>query len=156
MPEITPIGVIRTPFTQSAGTPIQSAMSEAIGRIELLPVFEPGLRDLDGFDSIWLIYGFDRIDEPRLTVRPYLDTIERGVFATRAPARPNAIGMSAVRLLEVSANTLIVSGVDMLDGTPLFDIKPYVPAFDIHPVERIGWYGQVSKEITVADGRFER
>src|SRR5271165_6927861 len=140
MPEIRPIGVIRTPFLCAAGTPIQSSVSRGVeGRVELFPGFEAGLRDLDGFDRIWLLYYFDRAVETQLVVRPYLKEIDCGVFATRSPARPNHIGMSPVRLLGVKGCTLLVSDVDILDGTPLLDIKPYVPAFDHFPVERVGW-----------------
>ncbi len=89
-------------------------------------------------------------------VRPYLDPVERGVFATRSPARPNRIGMSPVRLLGVQGATLLVCDADMLDGTPLLDIKPYVPAFDHFPVTRVGWYERVSAAGAVADARFER
>ncbi|MGO9230484.1 MAG: tRNA (N6-threonylcarbamoyladenosine(37)-N6)-methyltransferase TrmO, partial [Bryobacteraceae bacterium] len=138
---IQPIGVIRTPFARAAGTPIQSSVSRgAEGRVELFAGLEAGLRDIEGFERIWLIYSFDRASEPQLVVRPYLDLVDRGIFATRSPARPNRIGMSPVRLLGVQGAALLVSDVDMLDGTPLLDIKPYVPAFDHFPVERVGWY----------------
>ena len=157
MLEIRPIGVIRTPFVRAAGTPIQSSVSQGVeGRVELLPGFEDGLRDLDGFDRIWLIYFFDRASETQLVVQPYLSGINRGVFATRSPARPNHIGMSPVRLVGVQGNTLLVSDVDILDGTPLLDIKPYVPAFDHFSVEHLGWYANMSATGAVADGRFER
>jgi tRNA-Thr(GGU) m(6)t(6)A37 methyltransferase TsaA len=156
-PSIQSIGVIRTPFPQSAGTPIQSAVAGAAeGRVELFAGYEQGLKDVDGFERLWLIYWFDRVAERGLLVRPYLDTVERGVFATRSPARPNRLGMSAVRLLRVEGNALIVAGVDMLDGTPLLDIKPYVPAFDHFAVERTGWYGDATGAGAVADDRFER
>jgi tRNA-Thr(GGU) m(6)t(6)A37 methyltransferase TsaA len=152
-----PIGHIRTPFRQSAGTPIQtSAARNAPGSVILFPEFAGGLKDLEGFERIWLIYWFDRAAEPRLLVRPYLDNNERGVFATRAPARPNKIGMSPVRLLGIEGNVLKIAGVDMLDGTPLLDIKPYVPAFDHFPVKRTGWYGSKTGAGTEADERFER
>lgn len=151
------IGVIRTPFQRAAGTPIQSSLAGGVeGRVELLPEFELALKDLGGFDRIWLIYYFDRAAEPQPLVRPYLDTVERGVFATRAPARPNPIGMSPVRLLAVEGTTLRVSEIDILDGTPLLDIKPYVPAFDCLAAERVGWYDTLAKRDAVADGRFEQ
>ena len=157
MPSIQPIGVIRTPFLRAAGTPIQSSVSRgAEGQVELFAEFADGLKDVEGFDRLWLLYSFDRASEPQLLVRPYLDRVERGVFATRSPARPNRIGMSAVRLLGVRGATLLVSDVDMLDGSPLLDIKPYVPAFDHFAVERVGWYQSVPAEGAVADGRFER
>jgi tRNA-Thr(GGU) m(6)t(6)A37 methyltransferase TsaA len=154
--EIRPIGTIRTPFARATGTPIQSSVSRgAEGRVELMPEFRAGLRDIEGFDRVWLIYCFDRASEPQLLVRPYLDPAERGVFATRSPARPNRIGMSPVRLLSVHDGVLIVADVDMLDGTPLLDIKPYVPAFDHFAVERTGWYERVATVEAVADDRFE-
>jgi tRNA (adenine37-N6)-methyltransferase len=106
--------------------------------VELFPGFEQGLKDIEGFERVWLLYSFDRASEPQLVVRPYLDPVERGIFATRSPARPNRIGMSPVGLLGVQGATLLVCDVDMLDGTPLLDIKPYVPAFDHFPVEASG------------------
>ncbi len=157
MPALRPIGVIRTPFRRAAGTPVQSSVScGAEGRVELYPGFEQGLKDIDGFDRVWLLYSFHRASEPQLVVRPYLDPVERGIFATRSPARPNHIGMSPVRLRGVQGATLLVSDVDMLDGTPLLDIKPYVPVFDHFTVERVGWYERVSAVGAVADARFER
>jgi len=124
--------------------------------VELFAGFRAGLRDIEGFERIWLLYSFDRASEPQLLARPYLDAMERGIFATRSPARPNCIGMSPVRLLGMQGAALLVADVDMLDGTPLLDIKPYVPAFDHFPVERVGWYKGVSAQGAVADGRFER
>ncbi|HNS23112.1 MAG TPA: tRNA (N6-threonylcarbamoyladenosine(37)-N6)-methyltransferase TrmO [Sedimentisphaerales bacterium] len=134
-----PIGIICSPFTQAAGTPVQASMAEGTtGTVEILPAFAAGLKDLDGFDRIWLLYWFDRTVAPKLIVTPYLDDQPHGVFATRAPARPNAIGMSAVRLLRIDGCILHVADVDILDGTPLLDIKPYVPQFDHLPAERTG------------------
>jgi tRNA-Thr(GGU) m(6)t(6)A37 methyltransferase TsaA len=108
-----------------------------------------------GFDRLWLIYLLDRASAVQLVVRPYLDSEERGVFATRSPARPNAIGLSAVRLLGVEENRLLIAGVDMLDGSPLLDIKPYVPAFDCFNLARAGWYTGKTAAGVVADNRFE-
>jgi tRNA-Thr(GGU) m(6)t(6)A37 methyltransferase TsaA len=152
-----PIGIIRSPYHNAAGTPIQTAAAppEAVGSVEVSPEFAAGLKDLDGFERIWLIYWFDRVTTPKLLVKPYLDTRERGVFATRAPARPNRIGMSPVRLLRVDGNVLHIGGVDILDGTPLLDIKPYFPAFDHFEVKRTGWYPQKPAGGAVADDRFE-
>ena len=153
---LSPIGLIYTPFQHSEGTPIQSAMaSGAQGTVELFPEFTPGLLDLAGFERLWLIYLLDRASAARLIARPYLDTQEHGIFATRSPARPNHIGLSSVRLLSVDQNRLLISDVDMLDGTPLLDIKPYVPAFDCFNVTRTGWYAGKSAEGVVADNRFE-
>lgn len=152
-----PIGRIHTPFADSAGTPIQSAGANgAEGTVEVLDEYGAGLQDLAGFERIWLIYHFHRAVAPRLRVRPFLDTAERGVFSTRAPARPNHIGMSPVRLLGIDGNTLRVAGVDMLDGTPLLDIKPYIPAFDCFDAARTGWYGDKTASGIVADRRYQR
>jgi tRNA-Thr(GGU) m(6)t(6)A37 methyltransferase TsaA len=154
--KMVPIGVIHTPFQQSEGTPIQSAVANgARGVVELYPEFTPGLLDVVEFERLWLIYLLDRAAAPHLLARPYLDTQEHGIFATRSPARPNHIGLSAVRLLGVEGNRLQVSDVDMLDGTPLLDIKPYVPDFDCFEVKRVGWYAGKSAKNVVADDRFE-
>ncbi len=150
------IGVIHTPHRASPGTPVQAAAATGIpGRVEVLPEFAPGLKDLEGFERIWLVYWFDRAKPAELTVIPYLDSLSRGVFATRAPCRPNPIGLSCVRLLEVRQNVLHVDGVDMLDGTPLLDIKPYIPAFDALEAKRVGWLAEAPRQTAVADGRFE-
>ena len=153
---IEPIGIIHSPFTQPIGTPIQSALADgAEGWIELSAEFVPALRDLDGFDRIWLLYWFDRCADVRLEVTPYLDQVSRGLFATRAPSRPNPIGLSPVRLTSVEKNILRIADVDILDGTPLLDIKPYAPRFDHFTVERCGWLDQVAAgKHTLADNRF--
>jgi tRNA (adenine37-N6)-methyltransferase len=153
---LSAIGVIHTPFARASGTPIQASSGhEAQGTVEVFPEFAEGLKDLAGFERAWLFYLFDRASEPSLVVRPYLDPHPRGIFATRSPARPNRIGMSAVRLLAVRNNRLRVGGVDMLNGTPLLDIKPYVPAFDHFAVKRVGWYEGISPAGVIADDRFE-
>jgi tRNA-Thr(GGU) m(6)t(6)A37 methyltransferase TsaA len=121
---IAPIGLIHTPFKSAKGTPIQGAASSgAQGVVELLPELIAGLGDLTEFERIWLIYLLDRASPVQLVVRPFMDTEDRGVFATRAPARPNPIGLSAVRLFSVEENRLLIGDVDMLDGTPLLDIS---------------------------------
>jgi tRNA-Thr(GGU) m(6)t(6)A37 methyltransferase TsaA len=153
----TPIGIIHTPFQEAAGTPIQTSRARgARGTVHVFEKYRAGLKDLEGFDRVWLIYRFHRMAKVRLTVVPYLDTEERGIFATRAPVRPNAIGISAVRLLRVKGATLEVADVDMLDGTPLLDIKPYVPEFDRHAVKKTGWFGRSRSRRQNADRRFER
>jgi len=116
------------------------------------------LVDLDGFERIWLIYWFDRSRTPQLSVLPYRDTRERGLFATRVPARINPIGMSAVRLLGVDGTTLRVAEIDILDGTPLLDIKPYVPDYDAYPGARAGWVDapHIKKDPMCADSRFSK
>jgi tRNA-Thr(GGU) m(6)t(6)A37 methyltransferase TsaA len=151
------IGRIRSPFREPAGTPIQpSRAGGAGGTVEVFDEYVDGLKDLDGFERIWLIYWLDRAPEPRLLVTPFLDDCERGVFATRAPARPNAIGMSSVRLLRVTGNTLEVADIDIVDGTPLLDIKPYIAEFDCHSVKKSGWFDQATGRRSVADGRFDK
>jgi tRNA-Thr(GGU) m(6)t(6)A37 methyltransferase TsaA len=137
---VRPIGVIHSPFQSIENMPIQSVGATGIrGEVELLAEFAAGLKDLEGFSHIILLYHFHRAAEPKLTVTPFLDAEPRGVFATRAPSRPNAIGLSVVRLLSVEGNVLRIENVDILDGTPLLDIKPYAPEIDHHEVERTGW-----------------
>ena len=136
-----PIGVIRTPFTDTAGMPIQAAAAAGTrGTIELDPAFADGLLDLDGFSHLTLLYHLHEIREPRIVVTPFLDAARHGIFATRSPARPNPIGLSTVRLVAITGTTLEIEDVDMLDGTPLLDLKPYVPAFDDRSGARIGWF----------------
>ena len=137
-----PIGVIRTPFTEPSEAPIQASRSRAAGRVEVDPAFSPGLQDLEGFSHIYLLYVFHRSTGYALQVKPLLDARPHGLFATRYPARPNQVGLSVVRLMARQGDTLEVEGVDMLDGTPLLDIKPYVPEFDVHAVTHTGWYAQ--------------
>lgn len=152
--ELTPIGVIHSPYQEQTGTPIQPRWAVGVqGTVELLPAFEPGLRDLEGFERIWLLCWLNRACKANMRVVPYLDTQPRGLFATRAPSRPNPIGLSCVRLLTVEGVLLRVAELDVLDGTPLLDIKPYIPDHDVFDVHRIGWYanGQRAKR---ADDRF--
>ena len=154
---LKPIGIIHSPFRQAAETPIQSAMAkDAEGAVELFPEFTPALLDLEGFDRIWLLYWFDRSAASRLVVKPFLDTIEHGVFATRSPCRPNPLGISCVRLLSVEGHRLRIGEPDILDQTPLLDIKPYVPAFDCFKVKRIGWLADKTRDCVLADDRFEK
>lgn len=153
---LTPIGLIRSPFQEPAGTPIQpSYAAEAEGTVEVFPEYAEGLLDLDGFERIWLLYWLDRAPPPRLRVVPFRDKIPHGLFATRAPCRPNPIGLSCVRLLSVKGNLLTVAGVDILDGTSLLDIKPYAPQFDAFPQSRAGWLEEGRSNRTLADRRFE-
>ena len=136
----SPIGVIRTPFTDLAGMPIQPAGARGVrGTVEVSESYGEGLADLDAFSRIILIYAFHECTTCKLTVTPFLDTTPRGVFATRAPCRPNPIGISIVRLTGRAGTVLTVEDIDVLDGTPLLDIKPYVPAFDAYTDSRCGW-----------------
>ncbi len=135
-----PIGIIRTPFTEKSETPIQASRSNAKGVVEVFPEYADGLQDLEGFSHIILLYAFHELNGYSLLVKPFLDDQLRGLFATRYPARPNPIGLSVVRLIARKNNLLQVEGMDMLDGTPLLDIKPYVPDFDVRAGTRTGWY----------------
>jgi tRNA-Thr(GGU) m(6)t(6)A37 methyltransferase TsaA len=140
-----PIGLIHSPFTGLHGIPIQASRSEAQGVVELYPEFEAGLTDIDGFSHIHLLYALHKSSGYSLTVKPFLDDHERGLFATRHPRRPNPLGMSIVRLISRQGSMLNVEGLDMLDHTPLLDIKPYLPEFDVRDNVRTGWYGTRSK-----------
>jgi tRNA (adenine37-N6)-methyltransferase len=154
---LQPIGVIHSPYTAQAGTPIQSVYApDARGSVTLFEPYSEAVADLEGFERIWLIYHLHQISGWQPRVVPYRDTVERGVFATRSPARPNAIGLSVVSLLAVDGATLTIAGVDVLDGTPLVDIKPYVPAFDCYPGSRAGWLDASGSTRTRADDRFVR
>lgn len=133
-------GVICTPFTERKGMPIQPAFSDAMGRVEVLPAYAAGLEDLEAFSHVILIYELHRSQGYSLRVKPFLDDVAHGLFATRHPCRPNPIGLSIVRLLARRAASLEVAGIDVLDGTPLLDIKPYVPDFDAVHSARAGWY----------------
>lgn len=154
-----PIGIISTPFTVPEGTPIQPKAAAGIGgTVKLFPEFSEGLQDLSGFSHIFLIYHFHFCQGFALLVKPFLDDEQRGVFATRAPARPNPIGLSLVRLDGIEGDTLHIRDVDMLDGTPLLDIKPFVPEFDSRDQVRIGWLTENLNKLKTMkdDGRFLR
>ena len=153
--QIEPIGIIHTPFKQAQGTPIQPIKGKGgKGWVEMDDAYADGLKDLDGFERIWLLFWCHRASEVKMHVKPYMDTEIRGLFSTRAPSRPNAIGMSCVKLLSIAGNRLEIEDVDMLDGTPLLDIKPYVAKFDTFEVSRCGWTDNVTNENTKADNRF--
>jgi len=154
--EFRPIGIIHSPYPDPAGVPIQGFLAKNVrGSVEVFPEFGEALADLDGFSHIILIYHFHRSSGFAQKCRPFLDTRERGVFATRAPRRPNPIGISIVGLLGMDACRLAVDSLDIVDGTPLLDIKPYVPDFDIRDAVRAGWYATAAnKGQTVADSRF--
>jgi tRNA-Thr(GGU) m(6)t(6)A37 methyltransferase TsaA len=149
-----PIGVIRSEHTKPEETPIQPVYSEGCqGRAEVFPEFAAGLRDLEGFSHIYLVYHMHRADRPQLVVKPFLQDVERGVFATRAPCRPNPIGLSIVRMVRREGNILYLDGVDVLDGTPLLDIKPYTAKFDHIESTRNGWQDEVDEETARLRGR---
>lgn len=144
---IRPIGVVRTRYHNKYDAPRQPEVDDRIdsATIELLPHrnFEQGLHDLLGFDRIWLITWFDRAENWKPKVLPPRDRTKRGVFATRSPHRPNPIGLTCVRLLEVKGLTLSIEGTDLLDGTPVLDIKPYLPYADAFPEAAAGWLDNV-------------
>jgi len=153
-----PIGIIRSPYREPRGVPIQPTAAIGVeGIVEIFPEYSEGLEDLEGFSHIILIYHFhlSKIPAP-LKVRPYMDEQPHGVFATRAPSRPNPIGISIVRLLRIEKNKLYIQDLDIIDGTPLLDIKPYVPEFDERVVERIGWLERnvIKLPHSRDDGRF--
>ena len=149
-----PIGVIRSEHVVSQETPIQPVYAwDCLGRVELLPEFADGLHDIDGFSHIYLIYHFDRAEAAKLRVKPFLQDTERGVFSTRAPCRPNAIGLSVVELLRREGNVLHFAGADILDGTPLLDIKPFTSKFDGVTPTRSGWQDEVDEETVQMRGK---
>jgi len=135
-----PIGILHTPFETKEGVPIQGVFDpEARGRAELFKEYEPGLQDIEGFSHLILIYVFHRSTGYDLVCRPYMEEQVRGLFAIRAPRRPNPIGFSVVRLERREGNILYLAEVDMMDGTPLLDIKPFVPRFDHREEAKVGW-----------------
>lgn len=135
-----PIGILHTSFKTKEGVPIQGVFDpEAKGRAELLKEYEPGLQDIEGFSHLILIYVFHRSIGYDLVCRPYMEEQVRGLFAVRAPRRPNPIGFSVVRLERREGNILYLAEVDMLDGTPLLDVKPFVPRFDHRDGAKVGW-----------------
>ena len=152
--ECKPIGVIRSPHTRAEDTPIQPVFAQGIsGRVEVFAEYEHGLRDIEGFSHVYLIYTFDRAEAFRLEVTPFLGDQPRGIFATRAPNRPNPLGLSLVRLVRRKGRVLHIEDVDVLDGTPLLDIKPYVERFDSRSGARCGWQDEVDDETASAKGR---
>ena len=156
--EFTPIGVIHSPFTDLEGTRIQPAGAEGVkGTVEVFEQFHDGLKDLDGFSHIVLLYHFHRSQGFKLHVVPFMDAQPRGLFSTRAPKRPNQIGLSVVRLEAIENGVLHVRNIDVLDDTPLLDIKPYVPEFDAQDDIRTGWLEQARKTVSerASDERFK-
>ena len=151
------IGTIHSPFTELSGMPIQpTSESSARGTVELDPKFAEGLKDLDSFSHIYLIYHLHEAHTAKLRVVPFLDTEERGIFATRAPSRPNPIGLSLVKLVAIDQNRIHVDQLDVLYGTPLLDLKPFIPAFEGEEDVRMGWVEQAREKVRSArsDHRF--
>ncbi len=149
-----PIGVIRSGHTEAVKTPIQPVFArDCMGWVEVFPEYAEGLHDLEGFSHIFLLYHFHRAGPPRLKIKPYLQDVERGVFATRAPCRPNPIGISIVELMRREGNVLHVAGLDVLDGTPLLDLKPYTAMFDRIEGTRNGWQDAVDPRTARGRGR---
>ncbi len=143
---LTPIGIIHSPFATRETAPIQATRSQAVGQVEIFPEFLDGLQDLEGFSHIILLYLFHHSKGYSLLVKPFLDDRLRGLFATRHPNRPNPIGISIVRLSARRGQYLDICGLDMLDGTPVLDIKPFVPDFDLRSGATAGWYTHRSVE----------
>ena len=153
--QLTPIGCIHSPHGDPETTPIQPRFARGVrGRVEVFEAYEEGLADLEGFSHLFLIYGLHRAGPPTLTVVPFMDDRTRGIFATRHPARPNALGLSLVRLVGREGRWLEVEGLDVVDGTPLIDLKPYYPAFDAPEGEvRAGWLEGVPDAVAERRGR---
>ncbi len=154
--QLRAIGVVHSRFAVPEGMPIQAVASEAVGTIEVFEEFAAGLADIEGFDHLIVLYRFHLARGESLSVKPFLDDVERGVFATRAPMRPNHMGLSIVRLERVEGCVLHIGNVDMVSGTPVLDIKPYVPAFDQpRGGGRVGWFESRLGNLatTRADGR---
>jgi tRNA-Thr(GGU) m(6)t(6)A37 methyltransferase TsaA len=148
-----PIGIIRSGHTKPEDVPIQPVFAAGCkGRVEIFSEYAEGLHDLEGFSHLYLIYHFHRAGPMKLRVKPFMDTMERGLFATRAPVRPNAIGLSIVALTGFEGLVLHLDGVDILDGTPLLDIKPYTARFDCIQDTRNGWQDAIRDEDAAVRG----
>jgi tRNA-Thr(GGU) m(6)t(6)A37 methyltransferase TsaA len=153
------IGTVHTPFKEAKGTPIQPGAAAGIeGTIEVFQEYSEGLKDLEGFSHIILVYHFHRVRNTSLEIIPFMDDKKHGIFSTRAPNRPNPIGISVVRLTGIEGNILHVKNLDILDGTPLLDIKPYIPEFDLQAVDGKGWLENNIGKLPSSkdDGRFEK
>lgn len=154
-----PIGIIHSPFRKPRGTPIQpSAARDIQGTVEIFSEYVEGLKDIEGFSHITLIYHLHLSKRYSLKIKPFMDDTPRGLFATRAPSRPNPIGISTVRLDKVEGTTLYIRDVDIVDGTPLLDIKPYVPEFDLREKFKRGWLDKNIHKLrkTKDNGRFKK
>ncbi len=154
----SPIGIIHSPFQERENMPIQPAGAKGVkGTVEVFEAFQEGLKDLDGFSHIILLYHFHRSHSFNMQVVPFMDSEPRGLFATRAPKRPNPIGLSIVPVDKIENGVIHIRNVDILDGTPLLDIKPYVPEFDAQENVRTGWLEQARKTVATrrSDDRFK-
>lgn len=152
------IGIINTPFTTIADAPIQPKGAKDIeGTIRINPEWQEGLQDLEGFSHLYLIYLFHKATRVSMKVTPFMDSVQRGVFATRSPLRPNHIGISIVRLVSIADNIITIKDIDTLDNTPLLDIKPYIPAFDAVENGTSGWMTASPDQVAAArsDDRFK-
>ena len=152
-----PVGVVHSPHKELAGMPVQPPSAAGIaGEIEIFPEYAEGLLDIEGFSRIMVFYHLHRSAGPLLSAIPFLDTVPHGVFASRIPRRPNSLGFSVVRLLSRDRNILKIADVDILDGTPVLDIKPYVPEFDSYPNESSGWFAEKLDDMSSkrSDDRF--
>jgi len=148
------IGIVHSPHNDSSSTPIQPVFARGIkGTVTLDPRYTNGLMDLEGFSHIYLLYVFHKAGETKLTLRPFLEETKHGIFATRAPCRPNKLGFSVVKLIAVEDNVLHIEDVDILDGTPIVDIKPYVKRFDTRENVRSGWQDEIDDETAALRGR---
>ena len=142
------IGVIHSGHTRPEETPIQPVFASGCkGQVEVFPEFAEGLRDMERFSHIYLVYHFHQVNEVRLLTKPFLQDREHGIFATRAPCRPNPIGLSIVKLVGRAGNVLLIEGADILDATPLLDIKPYSKRFDNIATQRNGWQDEIDDTI---------
>lgn len=156
--KLNPVGYIYTPYDDVEDMPIQPAGATGVeGRIVVNPEYIEGLADIEDFSHIMLLYYFHRVKNPQLTVVPFLDNEPHGIFATRSPTRPNKIGISVVKLISVDRDTLYIENIDVLNGTPVLDIKPYFIDFDHHDAYRFGWYERAFGKVKNArsDDRFK-
>ena len=154
-----PIGIIHSPFKEPKGTPIQPYTAKGIrGIVEIFPEYIKGLKDIEGFSHIILLYHFHLAKDYSLDVKPFMDSKLHGLFATRAPARPNPIGLSVVRLIKVKENKIYIKDVDIIEGTPLLDVKPFVEEFDQPGILKRGWLEKNINKLPKSkdDGRFAR
>lgn len=162
MPVVTynPIGgIVYSPFKKPEGTPVQSvATKDTFATIEIFPEYTEGLKDLDGFSHIYVLFHLHLAKSKSLLVIPFLDNVQHGIFATRAPGRPNSIGISVLCLEKITGNILHEKNIDILDGSPVLDIKPYIPLFDVFKTVKIGWFDKIKRKIEVQkdDGRFKK